>query len=70
MPRSKTDRRRACSYAARLPYTYADQDLGFVDAAVWAVVERLREPRVATLDRRHFSVLRPRRVDALELLPV
>lgn len=48
---------------------YADQDVGFVDAAVLAVVERLGEPRLATLDRRHFSVLRPRHVDALELLP-
>jgi hypothetical protein len=25
--------------------------------------------KVATLDRRHFSVIRPRHVDALELLP-
>jgi predicted nucleic acid-binding protein len=48
---------------------YADQDLGFVDASVFALVERLGEPKVATLDRRHFSVLRPRHVDALELLP-
>jgi predicted nucleic acid-binding protein len=48
---------------------YADLDVGFVDAAVLAIVERLREPKLATLDRRHFSVLRPRHVDALELLP-
>ena len=49
--------------------TYADLRVGFVDAAVLAVVERLREPKLATLDRRHFSVMRPRHVDALELLP-
>lgn len=48
---------------------YADQDVGFVDAAVLAVVERLDESKLATLDRRHFSVLRPRHADALELLP-
>jgi uncharacterized protein len=48
---------------------YADSDIGFVDAAVLAVVERLNEPKVATLDRRHFGVLRPRHVDALMLLP-
>ena len=48
---------------------YADQDLGFVDAAVLAVVERLGEAKLATLDLRHFSVVRPRHVDALELLP-
>lgn len=49
---------------------YADADIGFVDAAVLAIVERLGEPKLATLDRRHFGLLRPRHVDALELLPV
>ena len=49
--------------------TYADLRVGFVDAAVLAVTERLREPKLATLDHRHFSVMRPRHVDALELLP-
>jgi predicted nucleic acid-binding protein len=49
--------------------TYADLRLGFVDAAVLAVTERLREPKLATLDHRHFRILRPRHVEALELLP-
>jgi len=48
---------------------YADADIGFVDAAVLAVTERLREPKLATLDRRHFGLLRPRHVRALRLLP-
>ncbi|MBI4299437.1 MAG: PIN domain-containing protein [Chloroflexi bacterium] len=48
---------------------YADADVGFVDAAVLAVVERLNEPKLATLDQRHFRVLRPRHVDRLLLLP-
>ena len=48
---------------------YADSDIGFVDAAVMAVVERLNEPKVATLDHRHFRMLRPRHVDSLILLP-
>jgi predicted nucleic acid-binding protein len=48
---------------------YADADIGFVDAAVLAVVERLGEPKLATLDRRHFSLLRPRHVASLQLLP-
>jgi predicted nucleic acid-binding protein len=48
---------------------YADADIGFVDAAVLAVVERLNEPKLATLDHRHFGMLRPRHVDALVLLP-
>ena len=49
--------------------TYADLRLGFVDAAIVAVVERLKEPRLATLDRRHFGAIRPRHVNALDLLP-
>jgi uncharacterized protein len=49
--------------------TYADLRVGFVDAAVLAVTERLREPKLATLDHRHFSVMRPRHVETLELLP-
>jgi len=48
---------------------YADADIGFVDAAVLAVVERLNEPKLATLDHRHFGALRPRHVDALQLVP-
>lgn len=48
---------------------YGDDDVGFVDAAVLAIVERLGEPKLATLDHRHFSVLRPTHVRALRLLP-
>jgi len=48
---------------------YADLRLGFVDAAVVALVERLRERKLATLDHRHFGAIRPRHVEALELLP-
>lgn len=49
--------------------TYHDLGVGFVDAAVLAIVERLDEPKLATLDRRHFAVMRPRHRDALELVP-
>jgi predicted nucleic acid-binding protein len=48
---------------------YGDADVGFVDAALLAVVERLNETKLATLDRRHFGMMRPRHVDALLLLP-
>jgi predicted nucleic acid-binding protein len=48
---------------------YSDADIGFVDAAVLAITERLKEPKLATLDRRHFGVLRPLHVEALRLLP-
>src|SRR5688572_15516495 len=45
---------------------YADARVGFVDAAVMAIVERLGERKLATLDRRHFGLMRPRHVGALE----
>ncbi len=48
---------------------HADADIGFVDAAVLAIAERLSEPKIATLDLHHFSTIRPRHVDALRLLP-
>ena len=48
---------------------YRDADIGFVDASVLAMTERLHEPKLATLDRRHFGMLRPRHVEALTLLP-
>ena len=54
---------------AELVDRYDDLGVGFVDAAVLAVVERLGEPKLATLDRRHFPVMRPRHVEALRLLP-
>jgi hypothetical protein len=55
--------------ASELIATYADLRLGFVDASVIALVERLKIDQVATIDRRHFTVVRPRHVDALTLLP-
>ena len=45
--------------ATALIEQYADLPLGLVDATVLACVERLREPKLATLDQRHFSVVRP-----------
>lgn len=48
---------------------YRDHEIGYVDAAIFAIVERLGERKLATLDRRHFAVMRPRHVAALELLP-
>lgn len=54
---------------ARLQAKYADLRLGFVDAAVFVTCVDLGERRVATLDRRHFSVLRTEDGGALELLP-
>ena len=55
--------------ALQLQAEYADNRIGFVDAAVLAVVERLGETKLATLDHRHFSAMRPAHVAALRLLP-
>lgn len=49
--------------------TYQDLRLGTVDASVIALAERLKIKQIATLDRRHFSVVRPAHVEAFELLP-
>lgn len=54
---------------ADLVKTYADLPLGGVDASVVAVAERLSIRTVATLDRRHFTIVRPRHADSFELLP-
>ncbi len=48
---------------------HVDLALGVVDASVVALAERLTEPKVATLDQRHFRAVRPAHVDALELVP-
>ncbi|OKJ20958.1 hypothetical protein AMK21_13610 [Streptomyces sp. CB00316] len=40
-----------------------------VDASVSTVAERYGAERVATLDHRHFTVVRPGHVPALTLLP-
>lgn len=48
---------------------YADLSLGLVDASVIALVERVGEVKLATLDHRHFSVVRPAHTQALTLLP-
>jgi hypothetical protein len=54
---------------AELIEQYADARLDFVDASVIAVAERLGASRILTLDRRDFSIVRPRHVEAFEILP-
>ena len=53
---------------SELVTTYADLPLGMVDASVVAIAERLNVREIATIDRRHFSVVRPRHVGAFTLL--
>lgn len=54
---------------ADLVRQYADFPLGAVDASVVALAERFDVRQIATLDRRHFTVIRPRHRDAFTLLP-
>jgi predicted nucleic acid-binding protein len=56
--------------AAEIERVYSSLDLGLVDAAVIVACEDLGEMKVATLDRRDFSVVRPRHCERLTLLPV
>lgn len=54
---------------AGLVAQYRDLPLGTVDASVVACAERLDATQVATLDRRHFAVVRPLHVEVFELVP-
>ena len=54
---------------AELVATYRDLPLGTVDASVVAAAERLDISEIATIDRRHFGVVRPNHTDAFTLLP-
>ncbi len=59
----------AMKRAVAIGRQYWDLDLGFVDAAVVTTCELLDEDRVVSLDRRHFSVIRPAHLPSLRVLP-
>ena len=44
-------------------------DIGFVDATVIAMAERLKVKKIATTDRRHFTMVKPRHVAQFTLVP-
>jgi predicted nucleic acid-binding protein len=54
---------------ADLVEQYADLPLGGTDASIIALAERLQIVEIATLDNRHFRVVRPRHTSAFTLLP-
>lgn len=62
---TRSDTARIAELVAR----YDDLPLGTADASVIALAERLGVAEIATLDRRHFRVVRPRHVEAFLLLP-
>lgn len=53
--------------AAGLIEKYADLPLGVTDAALIAIAVRRGETRIATLDRRHFTIVEE--IHRAELLP-
>jgi predicted nucleic acid-binding protein len=55
--------------SAELVEQYSDMPLGATDACLVALAERLGIVELATLDRRHFTIVRPHHVDTLTLIP-
>lgn len=54
---------------AELVAAYDDLNLGFVDASIVAVVERLGAIRIATLNHRDFTVVKPAHTKHFTLQP-
>ena len=55
--------------AVNIMQQYADLPLGFVDATIVAVAERLEAREILTTDRRHFGVVRPQHARGFVLSP-
>jgi uncharacterized protein len=60
-----TDYDRAIEYMEK----YRDAELDLVDSILMAMAERLNITRILTLDRRDFSLVRPKHTAAFEILP-
>lgn len=48
--------------------TYKDKKIGFVDASIVAIAERLNITKIFTLDK-HFRIIRPRHIATFEIYP-
>jgi uncharacterized protein len=57
---------QACSEVVQ---RFADQGIGVADASLVVLADRFRTRAIATLDRRHFSVLRPLTGGEFRLIP-
>jgi predicted nucleic acid-binding protein len=55
--------------AAEVLEKYADSRVDFVDCAIVAMAERLNLTKILTVDRRHFTLFRPRHCDYFEIAP-
>ncbi|MGH7663278.1 MAG: type II toxin-antitoxin system VapC family toxin [Gemmatimonadaceae bacterium] len=54
---------------AEIMAIYADTPIGFVDASLVTIAERLGVVRLLTTDRRHLSLVRPHHTSAFQLVP-
>jgi predicted nucleic acid-binding protein len=57
------DLTRCCDVMRRFP------EIGFVDATLVAVAERLKIETIATTDRRHFAMIKSRHTSGYQLVP-
>ncbi|MBD2138129.1 PIN domain-containing protein [Anabaena sp. FACHB-1237] len=48
---------------------YSDSQLDFVDATITAIAERMNITKVLTLDRRDFSIIRPKHCHYFQIFP-
>jgi predicted nucleic acid-binding protein len=55
--------------AAEILKRYEDARVDFVDCVIVAMAERLEITQILTIDRRHFSLFRPRHCERFELIP-
>jgi predicted nucleic acid-binding protein len=55
--------------ASELLTVYADAKLDFADATIVAMAERLGVETILTLDRRDFSMVRPKHIPNFNILP-
>lgn len=55
--------------ASELLKTYQDSQIDFVDCVIVELAERLNISRILTVDRRHFTIVRPKHCAYLDVLP-
>lgn len=55
--------------ASELLKQYKDTRIDFVDCVIVAMAERLGITRILTVDRRHFTIVRPKHCAYFEILP-
>ena len=55
--------------AAEILEKYNDNNIDLVDACIVAIAERLEIEKILTVDRRHFTVFKPKHCESFTLLP-